>query len=162
MAEWFDMPKKPLLRYPTTQLKRLVWRVRDIEEVPAGFERDCIHGPSDLMHYAWLFKDLPNERFVVFVLNSRNAVAAVDTVTEGTLNVSLVHPREAFRAAVMRLGAAIIVAHNHPSGNVEPSREDVSITRQLVETGKIMGIPLHDHVIFADGRYMSFAERGLL
>lgn len=115
-------------------LKRLVWRIRDVEEIPQGFVREPIRSPNDLAQYQWLFADQARERFVVFVLNSANRVVAVDIVSEGSLNASIVHPREVFRVAVMGVGASIIVAHNHPSGNSEPSREDIEITRQLVES----------------------------
>jgi len=73
-----------------------------------------------------------------------------------------VHPREVFKAAIDRLAASIIVVHNHPSGNAEPSGEDLEITRQLVDAGRLIGIPLHDHVIIAADNHTSFAERGLL
>ncbi len=164
MDKWKNNPARPRVRYPLTQLKRLVWRVCDCDDVPVGFDRAPVHAPSDLLKYAFLFKDLPNERVVVFVLNAHNGVVAVDIVTEGTLTACLIHPREIFRAAVMGLGAAVIVAHNHPSGNPEPSSEDIAITRQLHNAGKILGIPLHDHVIMHNNGYgyTSMAERGLL
>ena len=158
---WQHVPPRRQ-KYLTTKLRRLEWRVREVEDLPVGFERRILHSPEDMMAYWFLFKNLPHERFCVFCLNSRNEVTQVDIMTEGTLNASLVHPREAFRAAVGGLAAAIIVAHNHPSGNREPSSEDLSVTRQLVEAGKILGIPIHDHIIFADEGYTSFAERGLL
>ena len=78
------------------------------------------------------------------------------------MNSSLCHPREVFRGAIVSTCASIIIAHNHPSGNIEPSQEDISITKQLVESGKIVGIPVHDHIIFADSTYTSLAERGLI
>jgi DNA repair protein RadC len=161
VGKWQNKPPRRM-KYPATELRRLQWRLREVEELPAGFRRSIVTSPQDMMAYWFLFKDLPHERFCVFCLNSRNEVTSVDIMTEGTLNASLVHPREAFRAAVGGLAAAIIVAHNHPSGSREPSTEDISVTRQLVEAGKIVGIPLHDHIIFADGQYTSFAERGLL
>jgi len=128
-----------------------------------GFDRsEPIRSPEDMMRYRFLFEGYTTERFVVFILNSKNTVQGVEVVSEGTLNASLVHPREVFRSAVLGLGASIIVAHNHPSGNPEPSREDIQITKQLVEAGKILDIPLHDHIIFTEEGYTSFAERGLL
>ncbi len=160
METWKEKPFR--MRYPTTELKRLQWRVKDIDDIPPGFTREPIHSAQDLMKYWFLFKDMPSERFVVFVLNTANRIVSVDIVSEGTMNASLVHPREVFRAAVMGLGAAIIVAHNHPSGNIEPSSEDCSITRQITEAGKILGIPVHDHIIFGENGYTSFAERGIL
>lgn len=85
-----------------------------------------------------------------------------EVVTEGTLNASLVHPREVFRGAIVATSASIILMHNHPSGNAAPSTEDIQITKQMVEAGRIIGIPVHDHIIFADDTYTSLAEQGLL
>jgi DNA repair protein RadC len=101
-------------------------------------------------------------RFVVFWLNSKNRVMGFEVVSEGTLNSSLVHPREVFRSAIVATCASIVVMHNHPSGNTEPSKEDIEVTQQLVESGKIIGIPLLDHVIHAGDTFTSFAERGLV
>lgn len=150
--------------YPRTQLKQVVWRFKDVEELPEGFTRDVIiHAPEDVFkNFRFLFDDLTTERFVVFILSSANRVQAIEIVSEGILNSSLVHPRETFRAAILGMGASIIVAHNHPSGNPEPSSEDITMTRQISEAGKIIGIPLHDHLIFTKTGYTSFAERGLL
>ena len=83
-------------------------------------------------------------------------------MSEGLLNSSLTHPREVFRGAIVATAAAIIIAHNHPSESTEPSQEDISITKQIMEAGKIIGIPVHDHIIFAGDTYTSLAERGLL
>jgi DNA repair protein RadC len=94
---------------------------------------------------------------VVFWLNSVNRVLGFEVVTEGILNSSLAHPREVFRGAVVSTAASIIIAHNHPSENTEPSQEDISITKQLVEAGKIIGIPVHDHIIFASESFISMA-----
>ena len=128
-----------------------------------GFDRSQpVTSPEAMRRYSFLFDGYTTERFVVFILNSKNVVQGVEIVSEGTLNASLVHPREVFRSAVLGLGASIIVAHNHPSGNPEPSREDITITKQLVEAGKILGIPVHDHIIFTENGYTSFADRGLL
>jgi DNA repair protein RadC len=107
-------------------------------------------------------RDLPHEVFLVLVLDSGNGVIADVELSRGTLNASLVHPREVFKCAIDRLGAAVIVAHNHPSGNPEPSGEDIEITRQLAAAGKIVGIPLHDHLIVAGNACTSLAERGFL
>lgn len=150
--------------YPKTQLRQVIWRFRDVEELPHGFSRESVmSSPEDIYRqYRFLFEGLTTERFVVFILNSKNVVQAIEIISEGTLNASLVHPRETFRAAILGIGASIIVAHNHPSGNLEPSREDIEITQQLTEAGKIIGIPVHDHVIFTENGYTSLAERGLL
>jgi DNA repair protein RadC len=83
-------------------------------------------------------------------------------VSIGGLAASIVEPRQIFKTAILANAAALILAHQHPSGNPEPSREDIRITRQLVEAGKIMGIPIHDHLIITDSQYTSLAERGVL
>jgi DNA repair protein RadC len=102
------------------------------------------------------------EVFIVLLLDTRNNVIAERELFRGTLNASLVHPREVFKAAIDALAAGIIAAHNHPSGDPEPSAEDLEITRQLADTGRIVGIPLHDHLIVAGDHCTSLAERGLL
>ncbi len=103
------------------------------------------------------------EHFVGLYLNSANHVITIHTISVGTLNSSLVHPREVFKMALMVGAASVIISHNHPSGNTEPSAEDIAITKQLVEAGKILGVPLHDHIIVTEGnRYTSLAERGLI
>ena len=102
------------------------------------------------------------ECFVVICLNAQNKPIAYRIVTRGTLTCSLVHPREVFQTAIATLAAGIIVSHNHPGGNPEPSGEDISITHQLAEAGKIIGINLLDHIIVTEDRYTSFLERGLL
>ena len=98
----------------------------------------------------------------MFWLNSANRVTGFEIVSEGLLNSSLVHPREVFRGAIVATCASIIIAHNHPSGNTEPSAEDLAITKQIAEAGKVIGITVHDHIVFTDDGYCSFAERGLI
>ena len=109
-----------------------------------------------------MLRDRTQEVFMVLLLDSANNLLRDVTVTTGLLNSSLVHPREVFRPAILEPAASIILLHNHPSGNPEPSAEDVAVTRQLSEAGKLFGIPVHDHVIVTPGGYTSFAERGLL
>jgi len=101
------------------------------------------------------------ETFIVLLLNTKNRIIAEEVVSVGTLSGSLVHPREVFKAAVSGSAAGIIVAHNHPSGDPEPSREDREITTRLRECGKILGIPLVDHVIVTPtGESYSFQKEG--
>lgn len=102
------------------------------------------------------------EHFLAVCLDTKNRVNAIHTVSVGTLNSSPVHPREVFKAAILSNSAAVILAHNHPSGDPQPSRDDVEITRRLAECGKILGIQVLDHVVLGDGCYVSFRERGLL
>ncbi len=126
-------------------------------------QRPVLRSPDDAARRLIPFlRDREKESFVVMVLDAQNALRTLAEVSSGTLNASLVHPREVYRVAIENGAAAILVAHNHPSGNPEPSSEDLEITRQLVESGKILGIPLHDHLIIAGNRFTSFAERGLI
>lgn len=102
------------------------------------------------------------EVFLVLILDSRAGVRAVTEVTRGILNSSLVHPREVFRVAIAYGAAAIIMVHNHPSGDPNPSAEDQAITRQLVAAGELLDVPVYDHVVVAGDRFVSFATRGLM
>ncbi len=125
--------------------------------------KTIIHSPEDIARIMIpRLRDRKSESFWVMLLDAKNALMHEEELTTGTLTASLVHPREVFKRAIDRLAASVIVVHNHPSGNREPSSEDVNVTRQLVEAGRIIGIPLHDHVIVAGDSYTSFAERGLL
>ncbi|MBP1624267.1 MAG: repair protein RadC [Acidobacteria bacterium] len=122
-----------------------------------------IHNPSDVAHRMIpLLRDRPTEVFYLLALDAKNGLTTELEISRGTLNASLVHPREVYKAAIDNIAASIIVVHNHPSGNPEPSREDIDVTRQLAETGKIVGIPLHDHIIVAGSRYTSLAEKGFI
>jgi DNA repair protein RadC len=98
------------------------------------------------------------EQFVVILLNNKNKVIGTEVVSEGSLSSSIVHPREVFAPAILHHAAAIMVAHNHPSGDPKPSIEDEEVTRQLLRSGKVLGIPMIDHVIIGDGNYYSFLE----
>jgi DNA repair protein RadC len=103
------------------------------------------------------------EHFTVVLLDARNRVVGVNTVSIGTLTASLVHPREVFKPAILANAAAIIVAHNHPSGDPEPSNEDVAITQRLGEAGALLGIRLLDHLVLgADGAFVSLADREVI
>ncbi len=132
-------------------------------EGPVEGEKRMIRSADDAARIVVpLLRDQTVEQFFVLVLDAMNGLKHLQLVTEGTLNASLVHPREVYKIAVDHRAASIIVVHNHPSGNPEPSREDVDITRQLAEAGKVLGIPLHDHLIVAGEGCTSLAGRGLL
>lgn len=107
-------------------------------------------------------KDHYKEHFLVVSLDTRNNVLAIDVVSIGTLTASLVHPRETFSQAIKRHAAHIILAHNHPSGETQPSEDDLKITKRLVDAGKIMGIEVLDHIIFTRHSYLSFKEKHLI
>ena len=102
------------------------------------------------------------EVFGVLILNTKHKIVAVHEVSRGTLNTSTVHPREVFKPAVLHNAAAIICFHNHPSGDTEPSKDDIEATKRLIEAGKIMGIEILDHIIVGDDRYVSLKERGVV
>ncbi len=107
--------------------------------------------------------DRMKEKCWVVGLNTRNFIVYVELVSIGTLNSSLVHPREVFRFAIMKAVSGIILVHNHPSGDMNPSDDDLSLTRRLYDAGKILGIDLHDHVIIADGSgYTSLKGNGII
>ncbi len=128
-----------------------------------GSEACVIRTPADVARRMIpLLRDRPTEVFYVIMLDAKNGVKGEFEISRGTLNASLVHPREVYKAAIDNVAASIVVVHNHPSGNPEPSREDIEITRQLAEAGKIVGIPLHDHLIVAGNAYTSLAEKGVL
>lgn len=107
-------------------------------------------------------RDLSVEEFHLLALDSQSQVLRDVLVTRGLLNSSLVHPREVFRAAIVEAAAGIIVVHNHPSGDPTPSAEDRAVTRQLAEAGRLLDLPLYDHVVVAGDRFFSFASEGLL
>ncbi|MBI5476062.1 MAG: DNA repair protein RadC [Ignavibacteriales bacterium] len=126
-------------------------------------ERKTISTPEDVVSiYLPGLRDAQQEIFKVLFLDSANHLLGDRLITTGILNSSLVHPREVYKYAIIESAASIIILHNHPSGNPEPSSDDIQITRQISEAGKILGIPLHDHIILAREKYASFAEKGLL
>ncbi len=102
------------------------------------------------------------EHFVVFFLDSRNQEIKREVISIGTINASLVHPREVFEPAVKYLAVQVILAHNHPSGDLEPSEEDLTVNKRLVEAGKLLGIEVLDHIIVTKNSFISFKEKGLL
>ncbi|MGL6145019.1 MAG: RadC family protein, partial [Macrococcoides caseolyticum] len=105
---------------------------------------------------------MTQEHFIVLSLNTKNIVMHESTIFIGSLNASIVHPREVFKEAVKRSAAAIIVVHNHPSGDPEPSYEDIEATKRLIKCGEIFGIDVLDHIIIGDGYYVSIKEKGIL
>jgi DNA repair protein RadC len=109
-----------------------------------------------------LMEDLKKEVFRVVLLNSQNGYIKDEIISEGTLSASLVHPREVFQPAIRESAASLILVHNHPSGDPTPSREDVRLTRQLVEGAKLLDLKIHDHVIIGRGRFVSLAQRNLI
>jgi len=127
------------------------------------FSQKKITSPADVAEiFIPLLRDELKEQFIVVCLSSANKIVRYEKISLGNLNSSVVHPREIFRTAIENNSASIILIHNHPSENPEPSNEDISITRKIVEAGKIMDIPVFDHIIVAGNSYTSFVERRLI
>ena len=118
--------------------------------------------PEDVVPLLHEWRAARREHFVGFYLNARNQLLARDLVSVGSLSASIVHPREVFRTAILEATAHLILVHNHPSGDPTPSKEDVHLTRQLVEGARLLGLRIHDHVIIGRGSHVSLAQRGLI
>jgi len=112
-------------------------------------------------HYHALLRDRKKEVFLALLLDSKNRLIREVCVSEGSLNASIVHPREVFSPAVRESAAAVLFIHNHPSGDPAPSREDIELTQRLREAGELMGIRVLDHIVIGNGSYVSFSDRGL-
>jgi len=126
-------------------------------------ERPLFKRSSDVAgHYLPLMRDLRKEVFKALLLSRANRFIKEVILSEGTLDASIVHPRDVFREALLEPAAGIILIHNHPSGNPSPSDEDLRITKQLVEAGRLLGIRVYDHIILAGESYRSLADEGLL
>ena len=124
---------------------------------------EVIDGPADVARFAMPhFRHEQKEHFAVLLLNTKNHILAMQEISVGSLSASIVHPREVFRTAIRYAAAAIILMHNHPSGDPEPSRDDITLTQQMVKAGEIMGIPVLDHVVMGDGSFVSMKDRGLI
>ena len=113
-------------------------------------------------HYHFSFRDRRKEYFLALLLDGKNRIIREVQVSEGSLNQSIVHPREVFSQAVRESAAAVILVHNHPTGDPTPSREDMEITRRLREAGELMGIKVLDHIIIGDDAFLSFVSQGLM
>ena len=115
-------------------------------------QKDAVAQLSDM-------RDLKKEHFVVLYLNAKNQLVYKETISMGTLNANLVHPREVFEPALKYSAAQIIVAHNHPSGDPKPSEDDLEVTKRLTEAGKMMGIEVMDHVIVSKNSYFQLPKK---
>ena len=123
---------------------------------------DKVTNPIHVLPYLNEIKNADQEHFVAITLDGAGAVITTRVITIGLLNHSLVHPRETFRGAILDNAASIIIAHNHPSGSLEPSPQDKDITRQLCEAGSIIGISVMDHIIVTKSNYLSMREKGFM
>lgn len=126
-------------------------------------DRYKIRSPEDAANYLMTdMSSLNQEHFVVLFLNVKNEVLHKQTIFIGSLNSSIVHPREVFREAFKRSAASMIISHNHPSGDTTPSREDIEVTKRLMEAGSIMGIDVLDHIIIGDQKFISLKDKGYI
>jgi DNA repair protein RadC len=136
---------------------------RRIQQQSKWFSDKQITSPADVAEiFIPILKDELKENFILVCLNSANKIIKYEIISVGNLNSSVVHPREVFKPAIENSSANVILIHNHPSGNPSPSNEDIAITKKLVETGKILDIPVFDHIIIANNNYTSFVEKRLI
>ena len=149
----------------TYSIKEFQLIVRDAPAVPAEispFVGRSYRSSVDVWEAFRQLSAMPTEVFLVVHLDGKNRMVGMSTISVGCLNRSIVHPREVFRPAIANLTAGLLFIHNHPSGEPEPSREDIQITERLCEVGKLIGIRCLDHIIIGKGRYFSFADEGLI
>ena len=136
---------------------------RRVQSQKKMFSNKKITSPEDIAKtFIPILRHDLKEKFIVVCLNSANRVIKHETISIGNLNSSVVHPREIFKVAIDCSSASIILIHNHPSGNPEPSNEDISITKKIIEVGKVMDIPVFDHLIIAGETFTSFVEKKLM
>lgn len=141
----------------TVELVRESAKVYDLDKV--------INSPSnavDVIESVLSLSTKTKEHLVMMSLNTKNEVVGVHTIHIGSVNASVVHPREVFQQAILNNATSIMMFHNHPSGNSQPSQEDIHVTRRFVEAGKILGIGLLDHIVIGCGEYTSLKEKGYL
>ena len=138
-------------------------KIHVVKERNAYYETAVITNPGIIADiFSSFLEGADREHFVVACLNNKNKVNALHTVSIGSINTAIVHPREVFKLAILANAASIIVGHNHPSGDTKPSQEDLDTTKRLVEAGEVLGIPVLDHIIVGDHTFLSLKERGLL
>ena len=127
------------------------------------FDRISYNSPESVAEYFYdHYSHSPREEFVALILDSKNKLISIDTISIGTINTTIVHPREVFKNAIKRSANAVILVHNHPSGDPTPSKEDIQITKRLFEVGEIVGINVLDHIVIGANRHYSFKEKGLI
>jgi DNA repair protein RadC len=117
---------------------------------------DLYKSPKYVLKQISHLKENEKENFVVLYLDARNKLITKETISIGTINTSLVHPREVFEPAIRELAVAVILAHNHPSGDPTPSEDEIALTKKLVEAGKILGIEIIEHIIIGKNKYFIF------
>lgn len=138
--------------------------IKMVKEKSISYENRKISSPDDAQYLCRRFLDeLDREQLIVVSLDTKNQPTSINVASIGSLNSSIVHPREVFKVAILSNANSIIIAHNHPSGDPTPSKEDISITQRLKEAGKLIGIDLIDHIIIGEEkRFISLKEKGLV
>ena len=149
---------------PETPSKRInIVTIKMVKDSSFLYGKRKITSPTDAYEMGRNFMDgADREELVVCCLDTKNQPLAINVVSIGSLNSSVIHPREVFKAAILSNSASIILYHNHPSGDPTPSTEDYAATQRIVECGKLMGIELLDHVIIGDGSFYSMKEKGII
>ncbi|EOU1119916.1 TPA: DNA repair protein RadC [Clostridium perfringens] len=133
------------------------------KEQSLQIEKDIIKKPEQVFEVVKNFLgEVDREYLIVIVLDVKNKINSISVASVGTLNSSIVHPREVFKTAILANGASIILAHNHPSGDTSPSKDDINITTRIKECGVLMGIELLDHVILGDEKFISLKNEGII
>lgn len=160
-----SIPKLMGIGFSQTQATKIqsVFELSRRLEVFVDEPKRKICSPKDV--YAFMYpkmREQKKEKFVTLYLDTKNQILKEEVISIGSLNASVVHPREVFKGALELSSASLILVHNHPSGDPSPSREDILITDKLVEGGKLLGIDILDHIIIGDGRYVSLKDEGLV
>ena len=151
------MPMKQNKAFDGYRVRIALVRETSLRTLPKTYART----PEDVFRLAQDIADQDREHFAVVLLNTKNRVLGVDVVSVGTLDASLVHPREVLKAAILTNAASVVICHNHPSSDATPSAEDLRISKALKNAGEIMGITVLDHVILTADSYLSLREEGL-
>lgn len=144
------------------QIKAALELGRRVLSEPLSTEIKAVSGRAIYSHYYPYLKNLKKEIFKVILLDGKNKIIRDVTISEGCLNLSIVHPREVFNPAIRDSALSIIALHNHPSGDPTPSLEDIELTKRLATAGNILGIRLLDHIIIGDGRFISLLDKGII
>ncbi len=146
------------------KLKRInTYRLKMVKEATNLYSTNTVRCPADAADIMTKFyEEADREILSVILLNVKNKVIGINEVSVGSLTASVMHPREIFKCAILGNAAAIMLAHNHPSGDTSPSREDIEITKIIKDAGKLMDIPLIDHIIIGDNQYTSLKEHGYI
>lgn len=168
LRELLDVEVTELQQVPGVGLAKAVSILAAVElgrriQHAGGEQLFKIGSPDDAATYLMdKLRFLRKEHFMTLHLDTKHQIVSEEVVSVGSLNASIVHPREIFKTALKRSSAAIICAHNHPSGDPTPSQEDIDVTRRLMAAGRILGIEVLDHIVIGDKRYISLRERGLM